>query len=127
MERHTGKLYFYDQSLSVITPRPSFTARLRDYHHPRYRWPPYGGPGDSSSYGIFRYRHDGSGLAEAGIPLSVGSRGDSDDGRRLNSPSFEWVAWSNNYRLLESIGYILPAGAEANYYRQLTDNTVDAI
>ncbi|HRF61716.1 MAG TPA: hypothetical protein PK708_02270 [Candidatus Competibacter sp.] len=37
------------------------------------------------------------------------------------------VAWSNNYRLLESIGYIPLAGAEANYCRQLTDNTVDAI
>ena len=31
----------------------------------------------------------------------------------------EWVSWFNNHRLLEPIGYIPPAEAEANYYRQL--------
>ena len=41
--------------------------------------------------------------------------------------TLEWVAWFNNHRLLESIGYIPPAEAETNYYRRLTDNTVDAI
>ena len=30
----------------------------------------------------------------------------------------EWVSWFNHHRLLEPIGYILPAEAEANYYRQ---------
>src|SRR3546814_5449301 len=34
--------------------------------------------------------------------------------------TLEWVAWFNNHRLLEPIGYIPPAEAEANYYQQLT-------
>jgi putative transposase len=34
--------------------------------------------------------------------------------------TLEWVAWFNHHRLLEPIGYIPPAEAEANYYRQLT-------
>ena len=33
--------------------------------------------------------------------------------------TLEWVAWFNDHRLLESIGYIPPAEAEANNYRQL--------
>ncbi len=33
--------------------------------------------------------------------------------------TLEWVAWFNNYRLLEPIGYITPAEAEANYYRHI--------
>jgi transposase InsO family protein len=33
--------------------------------------------------------------------------------------TLEWVFWFNNHRLLESIGYLLPAEAEVNYYRQL--------
>jgi len=41
--------------------------------------------------------------------------------------TLECVAWFNHHRLLESIGYIPPAEAEANYYRRLTDNTVDTI
>jgi hypothetical protein len=31
----------------------------------------------------------------------------------------EWVPWLNHHRLIEPISYILPAEAEANYYRQL--------
>jgi transposase InsO family protein len=31
------------------------------------------------------------------------------------------VSWFNHHRLLEPIGYIPPAGAEANYYRQLAN------
>ncbi len=82
-------------------------------------------------------------LAQAGIEPSVGSRGDSYDNalaetinglykaelihRRapwktkeaLELATLEWVAWFNNHRLLSSIGYIPPAEAEANYYRQL--------
>ena len=38
-----------------------------------------------------------------------------------NWPPLEWVAWFNNHRLLEPIGYIPPAEAEANYYRQLAN------
>ena len=84
-------------------------------------------------------------LAEAGIEPSVGSRGDSYDNalaetinglykaelihRRapwktreaVELATLEWVSWFNHHRLLESIGYIPPAEAEANYYRQLAE------
>lgn len=33
--------------------------------------------------------------------------------------TLEWVDWFNHRRLLEPIGYVLPAQAEANYYRNL--------
>jgi putative transposase len=82
-------------------------------------------------------------LAEAGIEPSVGSVGDSYDNalaetviglfktevihRRGPWRSFEavefatleWVDWYNNRRLLESIGSIPPAEAEAAYYAKL--------
>ncbi|CAI8863290.1 transposase [Methylococcus capsulatus] len=88
-------------------------------------------------------------LAEAGIEPSVGSRGDSYDNalaetinglyktelipRRapwksreaVELATLEWVAWFNDHRLLESIGYVPPVGAEANYYRRLADRTVE--
>jgi putative transposase len=31
------------------------------------------------------------------------------------------VSWFNHHRLLEPIGYIPPAEAEANYHRQLAE------
>ena len=31
--------------------------------------------------------------------------------------TLEWVSWFNHHRLLEPIGYIPPAEAEANYWR----------
>lgn len=40
--------------------------------------------------------------------------------------TLEQVAWFNTQRLLEPIGYIPLAAAEANYCRRLADNTVDA-
>jgi transposase InsO family protein len=82
-------------------------------------------------------------LAEAGIEPSVGSRGDSYDNalaetinglykaelihRRapwktresVELATLQWVYWFNHNRLLEPIGYIPPAEAEANYWRQL--------
>ena len=82
-------------------------------------------------------------LNEAGIKPSVGSTGDSYDNalaetinglyktelihRRapwktreaVEIATLEWVSWFNTIRLLEPIGYIPPAEAEANYYRQL--------
>jgi transposase InsO family protein len=82
-------------------------------------------------------------VAEAGIEPSVGSRGDSYNNalaetinelykaelihRRalwqtketLELATLAWVDRFNNHRLLSSIGYIPPAEAEANYYRQL--------
>ena len=38
--------------------------------------------------------------------------------RRSSWPPWEWVSWFNHHRLLEPIGYIPPAEAEANYWRQ---------
>jgi transposase InsO family protein len=82
-------------------------------------------------------------LAEAGIEPSVGSVGDSYDNalaetinglfkaevihRRgpwrsfeaVEYASLEWVDWVNNRRLLEPIGNIPPAEAEAKYYAAL--------
>ena len=43
----------------------------------------------------------------------------------LELATLEWVHWFNHHRLLEPIGYIPPAEAEAQYYQQLT-NTVSA-
>ena len=84
-------------------------------------------------------------LAEAGIAPSVGSKGDSYDNalaetinglykaelihrwttwktkESVELATLEWVAWFNHHRLLEPIGYIPPAEAEANYYRQLAN------
>jgi putative transposase len=81
-------------------------------------------------------------LADAGIELSVGSRGDAYDNalaetviglfktevirrrgpwRSLETVEFatlEWVDWFNHRRLLEPIGYIPPAEYEARYYEQ---------
>ena len=34
--------------------------------------------------------------------------------------TLEWVSWFNHHRLLEPIGYIPPAEAEANYWREQT-------
>ncbi|WP_374657173.1 IS3 family transposase [Inhella sp.] len=79
-------------------------------------------------------------LAEAGIEPSVGSKGDSYDNalaetinglykaevihRRsswktreaVELATLEWVSWLNHHRLLEPIGDIPPAEAEAAYY-----------
>ena len=93
-----------------------------------------------SQYVSIRYSER---LAEAGIEPSVGSKGDSYDNalaetinglykaelihRRgpwktkeaVELATLQWVAWFNHHRLLGPIGYIPPAEAEANYYRQL--------
>ena len=89
-------------------------------------------------------------LAEAGIEPSVGSVGDSYDNalaetvnglykaevihrrgpwRSLEAVEFatlEWVDWFNNCRLLEPIGNVPPAEAEANYYAALDDTPMAA-
>ncbi|NYT44637.1 IS3 family transposase [Alcaligenaceae bacterium] len=101
-----------------------------------------------SQYVSIRYTER---LAEAGIEPSVGSRGDSYDNalaetinglykaelihRRgpwktkaaVELATLEWVSWFNHHRLLEPIGYIPPAEAEENYYRQLTEKVVVAV
>ena len=95
-----------------------------------------------SQYVSIRYTER---LAEAGLEPSVGSRGDSYDNalaetinglykaelihrlapwktkEAVELATLEWVAWFNHRRLLEPIGYIPPAEAEANYYRQLAE------
>ena len=96
-----------------------------------------------SQYVSIRYSER---LAEAGIEPSVGSKGDSYDNalaetinglykaeviHRRSWPTresvelatLEWVSWFNHHRLLGSIGYVPPAEAEANYYRQLASQT----
>jgi transposase InsO family protein len=35
--------------------------------------------------------------------------------------TLNWVSWFNHHRLMEGLGYIPPAEAEANYYRQVTE------
>ncbi len=89
-------------------------------------------------------------LAEAGLVPSVGSVGDSYDNalaetinglykaeviwRKSPWRSFEavelatldWVDWFNNRRLLEPIGNIPPAEAEANYYASLEELRIAA-
>ena len=84
-------------------------------------------------------------LAEAGIEPSVGSVGDSYDNalaetinglyktevihrcgpwrsfEAVEMATLEWVDWFNNRRLLEPIGNIPPAEAEANHYAQIDE------
>ena len=90
-------------------------------------------------------------LAEAGIEPSVGSKGDSYDNalaetvnglykaelihrlapwktrEAVELATLEWVHWFNHQRLLEPIGYIPPAEAEANYWRQLAEKGLSGI
>ena len=89
-------------------------------------------------------------LAEAGLEPSVGSVGDSYDNalaetinglykaeviHRKSSwrtrdevewATLNWVDWFNNRRLLEPIGNIPPAEAEANYYSQSPESVMSA-
>ena len=100
-----------------------------------------------SQYVSIRYTER---LAEAGIEPSVGSVGDSYDNAlaetviglfkteviRRRGPwrhaeavefaTLEWVDWFNHRRLLEPIGNIPPAEAEARYYAQIDGQTMIA-
>ena len=93
-----------------------------------------------SQYLALRYTER---LAEAGIEPSVGSVGDSYDNalaetvnglfkaevihrcgpwrsfEAVEYATLEWVDWHNNRRLLEPIGNLPPAEAEAAYYAEL--------
>lgn len=42
-------------------------------------------------------------------------------------PALQWVHWFNHIRLLEPIGYIPPAEAEANYWWQLASEVAEAV
>jgi hypothetical protein len=92
----------------------------------------------------------GGRVAEAGLEPSVGSVGDSYDNalaetinglykaeviHRKSSwrtrdevewATLNWVDWFNNRRLLEPIGNIPPAEAEANYYSQSPESVMSA-
>jgi transposase InsO family protein len=96
-------------------------------------------PFESAQYLSIKYTER---LAEAGIEPSVGSVGDSYDNAlaetinglykteviRKRGPwrsfeavefaTLEWVDWFNNRRLLEPIGNVPPAEAEARFYAQ---------
>ena len=100
-----------------------------------------------SQYVSIRYSER---LAEAGVEPSVGSKGDSYDNalaetinglykaelihRRapwktkeaVELATLEWVHWFNTQRLLGPIGYVPPAEAEANYYKQLASQATSA-
>ena len=99
-----------------------------------------------SQYVSIRYSER---LAEAGIEPSVGSKGDSYDNalaetinglykaevihrqswknrEAVELATLDWVSWFNHQRLLAPIGYIPPAEAEANYYRQLASQATTA-
>jgi len=89
-------------------------------------------------------------LAEAGIEASVGSVGDSYDNALAETinglykaelihrkgpwrsvdavelATLAWVDWFNNRRLLEPIGNITPAEAEARYYAQADERAIAA-
>ena len=93
-----------------------------------------------AQYLAIRY---GERLLDAGIQPSVGTTGDSYDNAMAESiiglykteiiehlapwksreaveiKTLQWVHWFNHERLLEPIGHIPPAEAEANYWRQL--------
>jgi transposase InsO family protein len=99
-------------------------------------------PLESAQYVSIRYTER---LAAAGIEPSVGSVGDSYDNalaetviglfktevirrrgpwRNVDAVEFatlDWVDWFNNHRLLEPVGNIPPAEAEARYYEQIND------
>jgi transposase InsO family protein len=100
-----------------------------------------------SQYVSIRYTER---LAEAGLEPSVGSVGDSYDNALAETinglykaeviwrkgpwesadaveyATLEWVDWFNNKRLLEPIGHIPPAEAEANYYAAIKENAIAA-
>ena len=89
-------------------------------------------------------------LNQAGIQPSVGSKGDSYDNalaetinglyktelihkrgpwkttESVELATLQWVHWYNHTRLLEPIGKIPPVEAEANYYRQLVEQSTVA-
>ncbi len=98
-----------------------------------------------SQYVSIRYSER---LAEAGVEPSVGSKGDSYDNalaetinglykaevihRRtwktreaVELATLTWVSWFNHHRLMGPLGYIPPAEAEANYYRQLSEQSAE--
>ena len=85
-------------------------------------------------------------LAESGIDPPVGSRnalagtingrykaalihrrGPWKSRESVELTTLQWVHWFDHIRLLEPIGYMPPAEAEANYWRQLDQKTAPAV
>jgi len=88
-----------------------------------------------------------NGSPEAGIELSVGSRGDAYDNalaetviglfkteviyrdgpwrgfEEVEYATLEWVPWYNSQRLLEPLGYVPPAEYEEQYHRAQADRS----
>ena len=99
-------------------------------------------PIESTQYLSIRYSER---LAEAGIEVSVGSKGDAYDNALAESviglfktevirhagpwrglddveyATLEWVSWFNTSRLLEPLGYLPPAEYEAQFQEQLPE------
>ena len=104
-------------------------------------------PIESAEYVSIKYTER---LKDAGVEPSVGSVGDSYDNalaetinglykaeviwrrgpwrsfEQVEFATLEWVDWFNNRRLLEPIGNIPPAEAEARYYAQLDEPAIAA-
>jgi len=104
-------------------------------------------PIESAHYVSIKYTER---LKDAGVEPSVGSVGDSYDNaladtinglykseviwrrgpwrsfEQVEFATLEWVDWFNNRRLLEPIGNIPPAEAEARYYAQLDEPALAA-
>jgi transposase InsO family protein len=104
-------------------------------------------PIESAHYVSIKYTER---LKDAGVEPSVGSVGDSYDNaladtinglykseviwrrepwrsfEQVEFATLEWVDWFNNKRLLEPIGNIPPAEAEARYYAQLDEPAIAA-
>ena len=104
-------------------------------------------PVESAQYVSIKYTER---LADAGVEPSVGSVGDSYDNalaetinglykaeliwrrgpwrnfEQVEFATLEWVDWFNNKRLLEPIGNIPPAEAEARYYAQIEEPAMAA-
>ena len=104
-------------------------------------------PIESGQYVSIKYTER---LKDAGVEPSVGSVGDSYDNalaetinglykaeviwrrgpcrsfKQVEFATLEWVDWFNNRGLLEPIGNIPPAEAEARYYAQLNEPAIAA-
>ena len=104
-------------------------------------------PIESAQYVSIKYTER---LKEAGVEPSVSSVGDSYDNalaetinglykaeviwrrgpwrsfEQVEFATLEWVDWFNNRRLLEPIGNIPPAEAEARYYARLDEPAIAA-
>jgi putative transposase len=52
----------------------------------------------------------------------IHKRGPWKNRESVELATLNWVFWFNHQRLMGSIGYILPAEAEAQYYRQLANS-----